>query len=828
MKHLEQKIGFDQIRSSVAERCASCAGREKVDAISFCSDFALLHQRLLLCDEMRTICMLENSFPDTGFADTLHFLKQLDSPVYFIDTYSLVQLQIAQHTLRGVVRFFEKAKEGAYPKLRSLTQTVQLYPEVGRRLELLLDKFGEIRDNASPALQEIRRSIREKEQSMSKRIHAILRSVQEEGLADEEASVSIRDGRMVIPVASANKRKVKGFVYDESASGKTSFIEPFEIVELNNQVRELRFAEQREIVKILIAFSDFLRPYAPELIASADFLAEIDFIRAKALVAIQMEAGCPVLLPEPGVRLQKARHPILQAALKKEQKEIVPLSLALTPEKRILLISGPNAGGKSVCLKTVGLLQYMLQCGLLIPASESSEMGIFSSILMDIGDEQSIENDLSTYSSHLLNMKKSLEEATPSSLLLIDEFGAGTEPTAGGSIAEAILEQLEQSGCFGVITTHYTNLKFYATSSKGVLNGAMQFDVQNIRPLFKLETGVPGNSFAFELARKIGLPEPLLKRAEAHAGSGFVDLEKNLKGIARNRRNLEEKLARIKQTDKTLEKITDKYQTELEEISKMRKSIILEAKEEAKRIVNSANKQIENVIREIKESQANKERTKEARNQLDGLKEELEREADSDVDIKITQKMEQIRKRKERRAEKAALRALAPKAEASKSKPVTELPFAIGHIVRVKEGSFAGEIVRLKGKIATIGFGQMVTTSPVDKLERLSLNEYRALQPSAPAPNAQQSLGLSERRLNFKPSIDIRGQRLDDALDTVNRFVDDALMVGIGEVSILHGKGNGVLREEIRKYLRTIGGVASFGDDHVERGGAGITIVKLI
>jgi len=840
--NFEQKIGFDRIRESIAGRCSSFAGREKVSEITFCTDFETLTKQLLLCDEMRTISMLDNTFPDSGFVDTLPFLRQLVSPIYYIDVPSLVQLQIAQNTLRGVVRFFEKSKEEAYPTLKSLTKTVQLFPEVGRRLEMLLDKFGAIRDNASPALSEIRRSIREKEQSISKRIHSILRSAQEEGLADDDATVSIRDGRMVIPVSAANKRKIKGFVYDESASGKTSFIEPYEIVELNNQVRELDFAEQREIVKILIAFTDFLRPYTHELIAAADYIAEIDFIRAKATVAINMEAGRPVLLPEPGIRLLRGRHPLLEVALKKERKEIVPLSLTLTSEKHILLISGPNAGGKSVCLKTVGLLQYMLQCGLLIPASESSEIGLFKSIFIDIGDEQSLENDLSTYSSHLLNMKQALLHARRDTLLLIDEFGSGTEPTAGGAIAEAILEQFEESGSFGVITTHYTNLKFFATQSKGVVNGAMLFDVQNIQPLFRLETGVPGNSFAFELARKIGLSEALLKQAEARAGSGFVDLEKNLKGIARNRRNLEEKLARIKQTDKTLEKITDKYQTELEEISRMRKSIIAEAKEEAKRILTSTNKQIENTIREIKESQAEKERTRVAREQLDRLKEEITHDILAETDQKIAQKMEQIRIRKERRAEKAQQRAERATQgsgnaaqgsgnaaqQGSGDSPPKELPFSIGDKVRIKGGDFAGEIVRLSSKKASVGFGQIVTTVSFDTLERLSQNEYRALQRPAPVKTTPQNVELSQRRLHFKPSIDIRGMRLGEALEAITLFIDDALMIGVGELSILHGKGNGVLREEIRKYLRTIGGIASFADEHVERGGSGITIVKLL
>jgi Mismatch repair ATPase (MutS family) len=823
--NFEQKIGFDRIRAMLEARCVSRAAKEKVINISFITDYYDLSRQLALCDEMRTICLMEQGFPDEGFVDTLGFLKQLENPLYYVDTPSLVLLQAAQNTLKSIVRFFDKSKEEAYPALKSLTQPIQLYPEIGRRLDSLLDKFGEIRDNASPELQNIRRSIREKEQLMSRRIQSILRSVQAEGLAEEDASVSIRDGRMVIPVPSAHKRKVQGFVYDESASGKTSFIEPLEIVELNNQVRELHFAEQREIIKILVAFSDFLRPYISELLAAADYLAEIDFLRAKAFVAVGMEAGRPILSPDQSLYLQKARHPLLQAVLRKEGKEIVPLSLKLSPEKHLLLISGPNAGGKSICLKTVGLLQYMLQCGLLIPASENSEMGIFESLFIDIGDEQSLDNDLSTYSSHLLNMRKALAAAGPSTLLLIDEFGSGTEPTAGGAIAEALLEQFEEKRCFGVITTHYTNLKFFATGSRGVFNGAMQFDVQNIQPLFRLETGVPGNSFAFELARKMGLPQELLKRAEERAGSGFVDLEKNLKGIARNRRNWEEKLAHIKQTDKTLEKITDKYQTELSEISKLRKSMIQEAKEEAQRLLAEANRHIETAIREIKESQADKERTKAARKKLDAFKSQMENLADNTTDQQIEQKMALVAQRQERRKARQTKRNQTPSSAQEAPPVVVEKPLAPGDKVRMKGGDLAGEVLRIDGKKASVAFGQMATTLDLKKLERLSQNEFRSLQqikPQAPAQN----FGLSERRLQFKPAIDIRGARLDEALDTVNHFIDDAIMLDVNEVSILHGKGNGVLREEIRKFLKTIGGISSIQDAPLSQGGTGITLVR--
>ena len=826
--NFEQKIGFDRIREQVADLCTTTLGRGKAAAAVFLTDAGELEVLLSQTQEMRTILLIEEGFPDTNYVDAAEFLKKLHIEGSYIEVPELVILKIALETATAIVNFFKHCNEELYPCLRATASKIVIYPTVSQRIDLIINKHGMVRDNASPELQQLRRAIQEKQTQVARRMVAILKSAQSEGIVDADVDIVLREGRSVIPVLAVNKRKIKGLVYDESATGKTLFIEPMEVVEMNNEIREMQYAEQREIIRILKAFTDFLRPYLEEVKATADFLGEMDFIRAKARLATTMAASKPVLRTTPFISLFYARHPLLEQALKKENKPIVPLSLRLDNDKHILLISGPNAGGKSVCLKTVGLLQYMFQCGFLIPASDDSELGIFHDIFIDIGDEQSIDNDLSTYSSHLLNMKHFLCSATAGSLVLIDEFGAGTEPAAGGAIAEAVLTQLTERHTFGVITTHYTNLKYYATAASGIVNGAMLFDVQQIQPLFRLETGTPGSSFAFELARKIGLSEPLLKRAESHAGSGFVDLEKNLKGIARNRRNLEEKLARIKQTDKTLEKITDKYQTELEEISRMRKSIIAEAKEEAKRIVNNANRQVEHTIREIKESLAEKERTKVAREQLTQVVEELEQGIDAETDLKIAQKMEQIRKRKERRAEKAAQRNQAAPPLPPASAPVHKTPLAVGDKVRVKGGDIIGEVLQLTGTKASISMGQMVTTLSLDKLERLSQNEYRALQPPAPVRSAPQTFELSERRLHFKPSIDIRGQRLDEALETVSHFIDDAIMVSAGEVSILHGKGNGVLREEIRKFLRTIGGVVSFADEHVEYGGAGITIVKLI
>lgn len=522
----EQKIGFDRIRELLDERCLSRAGKDLVTAMEFCSDLSLLEEEMGRTSEMHSICLMEQHFPESGYTDTLPFLGQMQvHPLYCPNVEDLVRLQSATGIVRALLHFFEKTEEEAYPALKELCRPITFFPAVAQRLDALLDKTGAIRDNASANLAQIRKSLLKKEQQVGKLMEEILRQTQEQGFVEADAQVSMRDGRLLIPVPAAHKRQVPGYIYDQSATGKTIFIEPAPVVNLNNEIRELGFEEQREITKILQEFAAFLKPYVPDLLEQARFLATMDFLRAKARLAVSMQAGKPVINKEPGLFLQRARHPLLEKALQREGKEIVPLTLKLDGIKRILLISGPNAGGKSVCLKTVGLLQYMFQCGLLIPASETSELSVFNDIFLDIGDEQSLDNDLSTYSSHLLNMREMLVHANDRSLVLIDEFGTGTEPTAGGAIAEALLEQWEEKGSFGVITTHYSNLKFYATTSKRVLNGAMQFDVQQMQPLFKLETGVPGNSFAFELARKMGLPVHIIQNAQDKAGAGFVETE---------------------------------------------------------------------------------------------------------------------------------------------------------------------------------------------------------------------------------------------------------------------------------------------------------------
>ena len=821
-RKIEEKLGFDKIKASLAERCCTEYAKGRVLEETVSTSPEEITRRLDLADQMRLICMFESSFPAGGYIDSIPFLKPLLNGSAVLSRENLVKLRTFLENLREILNFFKKSREGQYPALKKLAEPILFFPEITRRIELILDKFGEIRDNASAELYKIRKEIRNKEGTISRRSEAILRQAQSEGLVAEDAALSLRDGKILIPVAAGNKRRIPGFVYDESASGKTVFIEPAAIVELNNEVRELYFAQQREIARILSEFSDFLRPYVNELIDAAAFVGEIDFIRAKASVAIAMEAGKPILSEEGELKLIKGRHPLLEAALKREKKEIVPLTLTLNRERRIMVISGPNAGGKSVCLKSVGILQYMLQWGLLVPASQISEFPVFDKIFIDIGDEQSIENDLSTYSSHLANMRELLEGANDRSLVLIDEFGSGTEPAAGGAIAETILSRLEQMGVYGVITTHYTNIKLYAGNSKGVMNGAMLFDSAKIAPLYKLEAGLPGNSFAFELARKMGLPETIVKEAEERAGESFVDMERQLRKISRNRRQLDEKLMRIKNTDKILESVTERYKKELEEIQKAKKQIIEEAKEEAAAIVKEANRKIEATIKQIKESQAEKEQTKIIRKELEDFREKLKREEESENDKKIAAKMEKLIQRQKRREEKKNER----RAETETApKPEDDGKISVGDKVMVKESGIVGEVMQINGKILNISVGNIVSKTEIGKVKKISNREFKNITGEELRQTSYSTDNLSQRRLEFKPTIDIRGERLVQAMEIVSRFIDDALMVGIGQVKILHGKGNGILKEEIRKYLKTVPGVNSYRDEDIQLGGSGITVV---
>ncbi len=815
---LEAKLGFDKIRRIISDRCLTDYAADRVEKEEFSTDRGVIGTRLALTDEMRLIMMFEDSFPTTGYIDAAPFLEPLLKAGSSIDTLSLGKLKTATDTVRKILHFFGGIKDGVYPRLKRMAGQVNSFPEIQRRIESILDKYGDIKDSASDRLLEIRGAMRSREASLSKRAGAVLRKAQEDGIADSDASVSIRDGKFLIPVNSSAKRKLPGFVYDESATGKTTFIEPAEIVELENEIIALRFEEEREIRKILFEFTEFLRPYIPELLSGAKFLGEIDFLMAKAQTALDFIAGVPVISDDGGMELRKARHPLLEKALRAEGRAMVPLTITLTPRKRILLISGPNAGGKSVCLKTTGLLQYMFQWGMLIPTSETSEMMIFDRIFVSIGDDQNIESDLSTYSSFLSQMRDMLSCADEKTLVLIDEFGSGTEPAAGGAIAEAILSEMDRRGVYGVITTHYTNLKLYASGADtSVINGAMLYDAAKIEPLFKLETGLPGNSFAFELARKMRLPESIVKDAERRAGEEFVGIERNLRKIARNRRALDEKLQKIKNSDKALTGLTEKYQKELEDIKSLRESIIASAMQEAEQIVKGAGKQVEKTIRDIKAAQAEKTQTKEAREELQGFLGALEKRKEKegrDKENYIDRKLASLQKRGAKKA-------------AAAEKEQKSSPLKVGEKVRIKDNGLVGEVSKISNKAVTVIVGNISSTMSPDRVERISSNEFREASRKEFKPVEQKAdRSLTDRRLNFSPELDIRGERLSDALNIVTRYIDDAVMLNMGSVRIIHGKGSGVLREEIQKYLRSIPGL-SVSDEDIRNGGTGVTIVKL-
>ena len=831
---LEAKLGFDKVRAAIQARCSTEYAAARVEEETFCTAADEIHRRHLLTDEMRLILMFEDNFPTAGYIDAIGFLEPIGKSSS-IDVLSLGKLRTLLETLRKALHFFHTVKEGIYPNLQHLAAGISAPADVMQRIDAILDRHGEIKDTASNELYRIRRSIRDKEVNISKRMNAILRQAQQEGLSDADASVVIRDGKMLIPITSAKKRGFQGFVYDESATGKTTFMEPAEIVALQNEISELHFAESREIARILYEFAEFLRPWVPELIAGATFIGELDFNMAKAQVALEYIAGMPVVSEEGLVNLRKARHPLLEKSLRRDGKAIVPLTVSLTPKKRILLISGPNAGGKSVCLKTVGLLQYMFQWGMLIPTSESSELPVFDRIMVSIGDDQSLENDLSTYSSFLSDMKAMLEAADGKTLVLIDEFGSGTEPAAGGAIAEAILHQLDAKGAYGVITTHYTNLKLYASADDtGVVNGAMLFDAATVAPLFQLETGLPGSSFAFELARKMGLPEALVHDAELRAGEQYVGIERNLRKIARSRRALDEKLTRIRATDKTLEGLTDRYEKELEEIKDMRRRILDEARAEAEKIVRGANRQVENTIRTIRESQAGKEETKEARAELQGFLGALV-ENRGRRDAYIDKKLQTVRERKERDQERKRRRAdgetllqqSREEEQARKLAAFRSAPLKVGEKVRIKDNGMVGEVAKVSTKAVSIIVGNISTKMPLDRVERITANEFKAVA-KAPQERPRQvyDSAITQRKAQFRLELDVRGERVGDALEIVMKYIDDAIMLGVPSVRILHGKGTGALREEIQKYLRTVPGVASVADEHIQFGGSGVSVVQ--
>ena len=851
--NFEHKIGFDEIRTLLKERCLSGLGKEKVDEIAFSTDVTEVNERLEQLREFRRLQEDADDFPLQYFFDVRESIKRIRLEGTHLEENEVWDLRRSLETIANIVKYLERGGEETasgemrypYPALHRLTEGVATFPAMIRRIDSILDKFGHIKDSATMTLAGIRHDLQKMEGSISRTLYTILHAAQKDGLVDKDVAPAVRDGRLVIPVSPGVKRKISGIVHDESATGKTVFIEPTEVVEANNKVRELEAAERREIIRILTVFSDEVRPHVADILGSYEFLAQIDLIRAKAELASLTNGFEPEVKDQPQMDWIRACHPLLQLSLEKQGKQVVPLDIMLTPQARLLIISGPNAGGKSVCLKTTGLLQYMLQCGLSVPIGDRSTTGIFESIMIDIGDEQSIENDLSTYSSHLLNMKQMMKQADGHTLLLIDEFGGGTEPTIGGAIAEAVLKQFWEKQAFGVITTHYQNLKHFAEDHQGVVNGAMLYDRHEMQALFQLSIGQPGSSFAIEIARKTGIPEEVIKDASDIVGRDYIQSDKYLQDIVRDKRYWEGKRQTIHQHEKSLESKINRYEDELSEIERQRKEILRKAKEEAEELLRESNKKIENAIREIRESQAEKERARQVREELNAFKEEISdidtRESDEQIARKIRQLQERKERREKRKAEKqkkeeAGKRKEDAAQESAQGSSAKDAQFKPGDTVRIKGLTSVGRLESIDGKMATVIFGDMKTKMRAERLERAEAPKQQSSKQEERNQNiagsyANVSSGtrqaIDSRKLNFKQDIDVRGMRGDEAINAVTYFIDDAILVGVPRVRILHGTGTGILRQLIRQYLATIPNVSHFRDEHVQFGGAGITVVDL-
>ena len=836
--NFENKIQFSEIRSLLKGYCLCQLGKDKVDEMAFSSDVAVINTMLRQTREFRRLQEESDDFPLQFFFDMRESVKRIRLEGTHLEENEIFDLRRSLETIAAIVRFLDRGSdEGVYdyPTLHELTEGVLTFPEILRRIDQILDKYGKVKDSASPALADIRMQLHKAEGSVSRTLYSILRAAQSEGLVDKDVTPTVRDGRLVVPIAPGLKRKIKGIVHDESSTGKTVFVEPTEVVEANNRIRELEAEERREVVRILVDFTKLVRPYVNEIIYAYLLLAEIDFIRARAEFAALVGGIEPEVQAAPVIDWISSRHPLLWLALKKQDKPVVPLDITLTRDCHILIISGPNAGGKSVCLKTVGLLQYMLQCGLSVPMSERSTVGVFKNLMIDIGDEQSIENDLSTYSSHLLNMKNMMRQANDGTLLLIDEFGTGTEPQIGGAMAEAVLNQFVKKQAWGVITTHYQNLKHYADSHDGIANGAMLYDRHEMRPLFQLAIGQPGSSFAIEIACKTGIPEEVIKEASEMVGSDYIQSDKYLQDIVRDKRYWENKRQNVHQREKELERTVARYEKEIADLEQSRKDILRKAKEQAEELLKESNKKIENAIREIRESQAEKEETKRIREELNEFKagvSEIDAKANDDL---IAKKIRQIQERKERhkkhkdeKAERERQAAAKLREAASKAAKKDGRNLEVGDSVKIKGLSTVGKIESMDGKNATVIFGGMRTKMPASRLEYVDMAEAKK-EDVAPVFNVSRETRetIDNRKLNFHQDLDVRGMRGDEALNAVMYFIDDACLVGMSRVRILHGKGNGILRQLIRQYLATVPSVTSFRDEHVQFGGAGITVVDI-
>lgn len=789
-KNFEQKIDFDKIRLQLKDHCISAMGIENVDKMTFCTDIDVIKRSLDLIEEFDTLTQEGVPFVVRDYHDLRSEFKRIKIEGTCISIESLFELKQPLAAIGSILRFFQSESSQKTPTLRSLAENISIDTHIIAEANRLTDDKGEVPDNASPELAEMRRQIRSKQSRADRRIRQIMNEAKTAGFTDQQAEITIRNGRMVIPVKAGNKRSLQGFIHDESATGQTIYIEPAEIFEASNEIRELEYAEQREINRLLMQFTNELRPYLPEMEMAWTMLGEIDFVRAKTLLKQNTDSIKPVLTNTPSLQWRQARHPVLEQHLRNNGKMIVPLDIELNSEKRILIISGPNAGGKSACLKSVGLIQYMLQCGLCVPMKQDSTCGIFDSIFIDIGDEQSLENDLSTFSSHLCNIKKLIETASPSLLFLIDEFGSGTEPQIGGAIAEAVLEEMNQKKALGVVTTHYANLKLMADKHESIVNGAMLFDTKYMQPTYILVIGKPGSSFAFEIAKKTGFPKHILDNATKITGEQHIRFEQQLQQLEIDKKNIRRKEQELRVADDLLNEVITKYQKLLNELEANRKQQLRKAADEAKTLIERANSKIEQTIKEIKETQAEKENTKRLRKELSELKEEL--------------------------GKKAAPDKPATKADSEEIK--------VGDTVCIDEMQIVGVVDEIRGDVYTVMFDSVHLSTTSDKLRKTSRAEGRKIARRWKAGIADD---LNEKAAQFNLTLDLRGMRAEEALDATAKYLDEAKLLSVKDVELLHGKGNGILRRTLREFLSHQHDVEHFEDAPLEAGGSGITRVRM-
>ncbi|CAG4993723.1 Endonuclease MutS2 [Dyadobacter sp. CECT 9275] len=793
-KTLEQKLGFDKLREWLHEACISPLGQYYVEKIRFSDNFGMVEKLVSQTAEMKSILETGENFPSQNYIDATPYLKRAAIEGMLLTQSEFSDIKVSLQTIRLCLRFFENQEADSFPLLGEYAKSVRVEKPITDAIDRIIDDRGQIKDSASPELGRIRRQLISEQAGIRKKLDSILRAAKSSGWIGDDVSLTVRNGRMVIPIIAEHKRKLKGFIHDESATGQTVFIEPTDIFESNNEIRELEYEERREINRILLQLTSQLRPYVPDLQKAYQFLGLLDFLRAKARLAFEMQAINPVFENRQFIDWREARHPILHLSFQKAGKKVVPLTIELNEKRRILIVSGPNAGGKSVALKTVGLIQYMYQCGLLVPMREDSSIGFFQNIFIDIGDEQSLENDLSTYSSHLTNMRHFLTMANKRTLFLIDEFGTGTEPGLGGAIAEAILEDLTKSGAYGMINTHYTNLKVLADKTEGLVNGAMRFDGEHLEPIYQLEIGRPGSSFAFEIASKIGLPKAVVNRAKEKLGTQQVSFEKLLKELDIERRVFAEKNIELGIKERKLARELSDYTLLKSKLETNEKKIVNDAKQKAKTLLTDANQLIENTIREIKENKAEKEKTKTVRAQLEKFsKAELVPEELPVEDIYEPE----------------------------------EGAIAVGNYVRIIGQTAIGEVLSLKGKDAEIRIGDLKSNIKLNRLEKVSNKTYKAATGEKTVKTGAKGVDMNERMLNFSFNLDLRGKRGEEALGVVDQFMDNAIMLGYDELRIVHGKGDGILRTLVRNYLRGYAQVSGMYDEHADRGGAGVTIVKL-